>query len=170
VHAVTMGERKRASAIIGWVIAALLIGFAPLFHAVCIAPLVPNSPDSGMVHVMADGTVMASGSAMTDHVSADAAGSPPGLTVTGSRDGLSEPTATAAVPSSDLLPSVGGIGVILIAAGLAALMMIVFARRREPAPSFDRPPPMVSRAHSRPAVPAWPRMRVDLDALGISRT
>jgi hypothetical protein len=164
-----MGRPKMSSVITAWVITTLLIGFAPLFHAICIAPLVEDAPGSGTVHVMADGTVMGSGSVMIDHVPADATGSPQALPATGYRDGLSEPS-TAAVPSSALLPSVGEIGMILIVAGLAVLTVIVFARWRGLARSLGRPPPRVSLTQSRHVVPAWPRMRVDLDALGISRT
>jgi hypothetical protein len=165
-----MGGRKSASVITAWVITVLLIGFAPLFHAICIAPLVENAPGSAMVHIMADGTVMGSGSVITDPVSADATGSPQALAAAGYRDRLSEPLSTAAVPSSALLPSVGEIGMILIVAGLAVLTVIVFARWRELARSFGRPPPRVSLTQSRHVVPAWPRIPVDLDALGISRT
>jgi hypothetical protein len=164
-----MGVPARTRTIIVWVIAALLIGFAPLFHAICIAPIAASASGEVMVHTMADGTVMGSGSVMIDHVPADATGSPQALPATGYRDGLSEPS-TAAVPSSALLPSVGEIGMILIVAGLAVLTVIVFARWRELARSFGRPPPTVSLTQSRHVVPEWPRMRVDLDALGISRT
>lgn len=170
MHAVSMGVPVRTRAVTVWVIAGLLIGFAPLFHAVCIAPIAASASGSGKVHVMADGTLMGSASLVTDERLADAAGAPHAAAAAIDPDGFSEPTQAVAGSTSVLLPSVGEIGVILIVVGLAVLTLIVFARWRELARSFGLPPPFASLARARPAVAAWPRSAVDLDALGIART
>lgn len=165
-----MGGPARIRAIIGWVIAALLIGFAPLFHAICIAPIAASASGGDMVHTMADGTLMASASFVTNERPAGAAGTPHPAAATIDHDGSSNLSATAVGPTSELLPSIGDIGMILVVVGLAVLTMIVFARWCELARSFGHPPPVVVLARARPIVAAWPRVAVDLDALGISRT
>lgn len=166
-----MGASPRTRAIIVWVIAGLLIGFAPLFHAICIAPIAASASGEGMVHTMADGTVMStSPSLVADERSTDAAGAPHAAAATIDPGGLSDVSATAVGPARGVLPPIGDIGMILIVVGLAILMMIVFIRRRELARSFGHPPPIVSLVRARPVVDEWPRWAVDLDVLGISRT
>jgi hypothetical protein len=165
-----MGVPARTRAVTVWVIAALLIGFAPLFHAICIAPIAAIASGEGMVHTMADGTVMSSASFVTDEQSTDAAGAPHAAEATIDPDGLSDLSATLVGPTSAVLPSIGDVGMILVVVGLAVLTMIVLARWRELARSFRHPPLIAALARARPIVAAWPRAAVDLDALGISRT
>lgn len=165
-----MGVPARTRAVTAWVIAALLIGFAPLFHAICIAPIAASASGEVMVHTMADGTVMPNASLVTDERSTDAAGTPHAAAATVDPDGSSDLSATAVGPTSGFLPSIGDIGMILVVVGLAVLTMVVFARWRELARWFGHPPPVVALARARPIVAAWPRAAVDLDALGISRT
>jgi hypothetical protein len=165
-----MGASARTRVIIVWVIAGLLIGFAPLFHAICIAPITASASGEGLVHTMADGTVMWSPSLVADERSTDAAGAPHAGPATIDPDGLSDLSATAAGPARGVLLSIGDIGVILIVVGLAVLTMVAFIRRREFARSFGHPPPIVVLVRARPIVAAWPRPAVDLDMLGISRT
>lgn len=154
-----MGAPTRTRAIIVWVIAGLLIGFAPVFHAICIAPIAASASSEGMMHTMADGTVMSNPSLRTDERSMDAAGSTP-----------SDVLAATVGPARGVLPSVGDIGMILIVVGLAVLTMIAFIRRRDLARSFGHPPPIVALGRARPVVADWLRSAVDLDVLGISRT
>lgn len=165
-----MGVPARTRAVTAWVIAALLIGFAPLFHAICIAPIAASASGEVMMHTMADGTVMPSASLATDEGSADAPGAAHAPAAIIGPDGSSDLSATVVGPTGGALPPIGDIGVILIVVGLAILTMIVFARWRELARSFSHPPPVVALARARPVVAAWPRQDVDLDALGISRT
>jgi hypothetical protein len=159
----------RTRAVTVWVIAALLIGFAPLFHAICIAPIAASASGEVGVHTMADGTVMSSASLTTDERSSDAAGSPHAAAATIDPVGFSDVSATVVGPTIGA-HSIGDIGMILIVVGLAVLTMIVFARWRKLARSFGHPPPIVSLVRARPGVAAWRGAAVDLDALGISRT
>lgn len=164
-----MGVPARTRAVTVWVIAALLIGFAPLFHAICIAPIGASAAGEVRVHTMADGTVMSSASLATDERSSDAAGTPDAAAATIDPDGFADLSATVVGPPIGV-PSIGDIGMILVVVGLAVLTLIVFARWRELARSFGHPPPIVALARDRPVVAVWPRAAVDLDALGISRT
>lgn len=170
MHHVSMGVPARTRAVTVWVIAALLIGFAPLFHAICIAPIAASASSEGMMHTMADGTVMSSASLMIDEQSTDAARAPHAAAATITPDGFPDLSSTVITPTSGVLPSVGDLGMILVVVGLAVLTMIVFVRWRELARSFRHPPPVAALARARPVAAAWPRSAVDLDALGISRT
>lgn len=152
-----------------WVIAALLIGFAPLFHAICIAPIASSAPGEMSTHTMADGTLMSSASFVTDERSSDAAAAHHAGAATIDSHGLSELKAPVVGPMSEVSLSIGDLGMILVVVGLAVLTVILLVRRSDIARSFGHAPPIVTLARARPVVAvSWPD--VDLDALGISRT
>jgi hypothetical protein len=165
-----MGVPARTRAVTVWVVAALLIGFAPLFHAICIAPIAASASGEVMVHTMADGTVMGSDSSVTVEWPVDAASTPHTAAATIDPYWFSERSAALVGPTSGVPLSTPEVGMILIIVGLAVLTMILFARWRELARSLGHPPPLASLARARPVVSAWPGAAINLDALGISRT
>lgn len=144
---------------IAWVVVAIVVAWAPLFHAICIAPA---ESEAAAAHVMADGTVMimaapAKVPGHAEHAMVDDAGSP-------SADPVS------AAPSTPLLDATGVVGVIVVFAGLAVLTMALFARYCRVIPSRADPP---RRRTPRPTwfdTVSWRWTDVDLHSLGISRT
>lgn len=164
-----MGASARTRAIIVWVIAGLLIGFAPVFHAICIASIAASASGEGMVHTMADGTVMSSASFLTDEWSTDPADSRHADAATVDPDWLSDVSAIAIGLATGVHPSIGDLGMILIVVGLGVPTMFAFIRWRVLARSFGHPPPIVALVGARPVVAGWPLLAVDLDVLGIAR-
>jgi hypothetical protein len=142
-----MSRATRLPAIFALLVVALLVGLAPLFHAICVAPPAPGSLNAVVTHVMADGTVMAIAS--------------------------TEPSTSAAVADTSGAPLewMGGLGTILIAAGVAALLILGLRYCRHLLLRLSGIPPRLAvRRSTAPFTRARARSPVDLDALGISRT
>lgn len=163
---------------LAWVVVALMVAWAPLFHAICIAP----AESAAATHVMADGTVMSTAALPSDsgHAGHGGSGDPADVTAFGSTVGvtvagvavagaLSEVLAVAG-PSIQLLDSTGVVGVIAVFAGLAVLTIAMFARRCRMLPARGDPPRRRSTPLSRRDLRAWRPTDVDLHRLGISRT
>ncbi|WP_448811853.1 hypothetical protein [Agromyces bauzanensis] len=160
-----MGLPSRIPTAVAWIVVALMVAWAPLFHAICIAP----AESSAATHVMADGTVMTTAALSGDSAPADhsAGGEPTGIAALA---GPVQDALTTAGPSTPLIDATGVVGLIVVVTGLAALAMAVFVRRCRMLPSRGDPP---RRRPARPtwgAAPAWLWTDVDLHRLGISRT
>jgi len=153
-----MSRATRITTIFALLVVALLVGLAPVFHAICVAPPASGSLNAVVTHVMADGTVMAIASTEPSTSSAVAALA-------------QDPSAAVADSSSAPLEWMGGLGTILIAAGVAAVLILGLRYCRHLLLRLStRPPRLAVRASTAPFTRARARSPVDLDALGISRT
>lgn len=180
-----MGRPPRIAATVAWVVVALLLALAPLYHAICIAPAASDVA----THVMADGTVMttpvltmgapdaahaghsgrASDVTAVDETATDAVAAAVAVTAAAPSTRLVE-ALTLAGPSSELGDATGVVGAIVLFAGLAVLSLAVFARRCRMLPARGIPPRRGPAAANRRDPCAWSSTDVDLHRLGISRT
>lgn len=141
----------RMAPVIGLLLSALILCFAPIVHAICIAP--PMSVQGGTyAHTMPGGTTMVMGvtevSASTTPQAAESTGISP----------TSDTDLAALIVGIALVA--GGIALALLVA-LRALLGVVALLRSSGAPS----PPSFFRLAAHP-----PQADVSLIALGISRT
>lgn len=168
-----MGVPSRIPTAVAWVVAALLVAGAPLFHAICIAP----AESAAATHIMADGSVMtiaATGEAgATGDAGASGHVSHAGHvgTSTDADQAASSPVEPAAAgPSTALLDTTGVVGMVVVFAGFAVLSLAMFVRRCRMLPALSDPPrrwPSAMLAHD---VHDRHPLDVDLTRLGISRT
>lgn len=144
-----MGVPSRIPTIVAWIVVAIVVAWAPLFHAICIAP----AESAVTTHVMADGTVMTTAAPASD------AGS-----------GHAMAAEASAAPATPLLDATGVVGMIVVFAGLAVLTMAVFARYCQVMPSRGDPPRRRTPRLTWFDAVSWRWADVDLHGLGISRT
>ncbi|MDH6531984.1 hypothetical protein M2119_000221 [Aurantimicrobium minutum] len=159
----TMKRHLGSPAIYAMVIVAFLVGLAPVFHAVCIAPHGSSSQASApMTHVMADGTVMT----MSTPHSSDAMA-------------MSSPSDTAAASSSTPAVNNNGIdamdvlGGIMISAGITLLTLVGLRFCRQALVRGQLallPQPLATLLPSWGQARARPPSQVNLTTLCISRT
>ena len=149
-----MARWRIRGGILALILAALIVGFAPLIHALCIGqPSVASS-----THVMADGTVMTMpateqsiGTSSTDT----------------SASGTYASTATSHSGAPDTSGLIGTIALSLLPAFLAAALCWLF---REPIhDALSNPAHLLERLMRAPPLLLRP-FSVDLNRLGISRT
>ncbi|WP_136708966.1 hypothetical protein [Agromyces sp. H66] len=159
-----MGLPMRMPTTVAWVVVALMVALAPLFHAICIAP----AEAASATHVMADGTVMTV-SSTTDHGDR-AAGAVDLIAATGATAQTAQEPLASAMPATELLDAAGVVVVIVVFAGLGLLWLAVLVRRCRMLPARGIPPRRGPAAANRrdPCARSW--TDVDLHRLGISRT
>jgi len=163
-----MGVRSRIPATIAWVVVAFVIAWAPLFHAICIAPAQSVAAVLSSTHVMADGTVMG-GAALSNGPAHSGHGSSSEPQDAPSVEGLPSAALATVGPSSEFLDPADLIGAVVIVAGLAMLTLVFGCARRLLPSRSDPPRRLTVRPTWRDILSArW--ADVDLDALGISRT
>jgi hypothetical protein len=162
-----MGLPMRMPTTVAWVVVALMVALAPLFHAICIAP----AETASATHVMADGTVMTVASP------ADHAGQPveavesTAATAATAVTALTSPGMLAnAMPATGLLDAAEVVIIVVALSGLAVLSLVGFARRCRMLLARSIPPRRGPAAAIRRDVCAWSSTDVDLRRLGISRT
>lgn len=149
-----------------WVVAALLVAWAPLFHAICIAP----AESAAASHIMADGTVMTI-AAPVDSTHSGHDGAPAGAAA-GAADAaqVSSEALALAGPATELLDASGVVGVIVVFAGFAVLSLAIFVRRCRMLPVLSDPPRRWPSTPFGRDIRARHPFDVDLQRLGISRT
>ena len=164
---------SRIPTAVAWVVVALLVAWAPLFHAICIAP----AESAAASHIMADGTVMTIAapvdSAHSGHDGA-AGGAPAGAAAggpAGAADSASFSSDALALagPATDLLDATV-VGMIVVFAGFAVLSLAMFVRRCRMLPVRGDPPRRWPSAVIGRDSRARHPFDVDLQRLGISRT
>lgn len=130
------------------VVVGMLVGLAPLLHAICVVPSAQTG-ESSVSHVMADGTIMGIATLAPEKT-----------------DGV-HAAVQSAVQADGLGAMIGGI---VLVAGLTILsvLSVRFCRSRA-ALGESRPPPRLRRILLVPAL-ARPPTDIDLLTLGISRT
>jgi len=158
---------SRIPTAVAWVVAAFLVAWAPLFHAICVAP----AESAVASHIMADGTVMTvaapADSGHSAHSGHDGAAPSAGDADSAS---FSSDALALAGPATELLDASGVVGVIVVFAGFAVLSLAMFVRRCRMLPALSDPP------RRWPSTTFWRDIRarhpfdVDLQRLGISRT
>ncbi|WP_448006763.1 hypothetical protein [Agromyces bauzanensis] len=180
-----MGLPSRIPAVVAWIVVALVVAWAPLLHAICIAP----AESAAATHVMADGTVMstAAPSGETGHAGHSAGGEPVGVESGAAVGAVGAVGAVAAVgvatlaaalpetlaiagPSVTLLDATGVVGAIVVFAGMAVLTIAMFVRRCRVLPTRGDPPRRRTTGSTRRDIRARHSTDVDLLRLGISRT
>lgn len=152
-----MGRPSRIPTVVAWIVVALVVAWAPVFHAICVAP----AEAAAATHVMADGTVMTTGAAASDAGDAGHAGH--------AEDSAGDVTATAG-PATTLLDAAEAVGVIVVFVGMAVLSLAMFVRRCRRLPARGDPPRRRWASPSWRDIRAWRPIDVDLQRLGISRT
>jgi hypothetical protein len=159
-----MTNRASAGKWLALLLTSLILGFAPLFHAVCIGATAAH----GSSHTMADGTVMS----ITSH-------SPNDLSMSHQAPTLYEPTLQTLTLQTPTLqaPLTKAFGsslsslsqnLLLLVPALVILLGFWFARHRASGP-YRKCQQTLFRGLHPPAVLHRPTM-VDLMSLGISRT
>jgi hypothetical protein len=155
---------SRIPTAVAWVVAALLVAWAPLFHAICVAP----AESAAASHIMADGTVMTI-AAPVDSAHSGHDGAP---ATAGAADSASFSSAALALagPATELLDASGVVGMIVVFAGFAVLSLAMFVRRCAMLPVRGDPPRRWPSAVIGRDIRARHPFDVDLQRLGISRT
>lgn len=156
-----MKSRNGGAVTIVMVLVGMLVGLAPLLHAICITPGA-DAVGSSVSHVMADGTVMAM---VVEKTAAE--------TVTAEVMPLMAAVGSALAAAADVAQTTGlseMVGAIILVAGLTILtvLSVRFCRSREAL--MVSGPGLAVRSILRVPAQARPPTDVSLHALGISRT
>lgn len=169
-----MGVPSRTPTAVAWVVAVLMLAWAPLFHAICVAP----AESAAATHLMADGTVMTIAAASDSGAAGDAGHADhTRSTAHAGHAATADPAATSssdapavAGPSSELLDATGAVGMIALFAGFAVLSLVMFIRSCRMPPVRGDPPRRWPNAVIGRDIRARHPLDVDLHRLGISRT
>lgn len=159
-----MKSRNRGAVTIVMILVGMLVGLAPLLHAICIAPPA-GAVGSSISHVMADGIVMAV-TAQTTAAETPAAGAAETLPMIAA-------LGTAVAEVVDLAPTTGlgvMLGAIVLVAGLAMLTILGVRFCRSRAVLVASIAWVVPRSILPEPALARPPTDISLLALGISRT
>jgi hypothetical protein len=149
-----MTRWNRQSRFLALIVTALIVGFAPLIHALCIG----QPSDTSSTHVMADGTVMTM-PASEQSMESPSTDAPTNRTF--------ESTTTSHSSAPDTSGLIGTIALSLLPAFIAAVLCWLFRKPIQDA--ISDPPNLLGQLMRAPPLLMRP-FSVDLNRLSISRT